>query len=138
MNLNHLNLTVTNVTEAIDFFETYFDFSCVATKGENMIAVLKGDDYFELVLMNASMNKKGDGSYPDAFHIGFIMDTQEEVIKAYKKLKTGGITLEREPKKIRENFGFYFYYDKIMIEVSALIKDDDDDDIALDSSMHLI
>ncbi|HTB52285.1 MAG TPA: VOC family protein [Ferruginibacter sp.] len=138
MHLNHLNLTVTNVSEAIYLFETYFDFKCVATKGNNMIAILKGIDDFELVLMSATMNQKGNTSYPDAFHIGFMLDDPEYVVKIYKKLKAGGITLEREPKKIRDNFGFYFHFDTLMIEIGAALSDEDDEDITLDSSVRSI
>ena len=134
MYLNHLNLTVTNVNEAIYLFETYFDFKCIATKGENMVAVLKGIDDFELVLMNASMNQKGNTSYPDVFHIGFMLDDPEYVIKIHKKLKAGGIPLEREPKRIRDNFGFYFHFDTLMIEIGTPLKDQNDD-LVLDSSL---
>jgi catechol 2,3-dioxygenase-like lactoylglutathione lyase family enzyme len=136
MKLNHLNLTVTNVNEAIHFFETYFDFTCVATKGDNMVAVLNGVDGFELVLMNASMNKKDNNSYPDAFHIGFMLKTEEQVIAAYNRLKEGGITLERAPQKIRDNFGFYFHFDTLMIEIGAQLKNQNDD-LTLDSSLHI-
>jgi len=138
MYLNHLNLTVTNVSEAIYLFETYFDFKCIEIKGYNMVAVLKGADDFELVLMNANMNQKGGHSYPDAFHIGFMLDDPQYVTKIYKKLKAGGITLERLPQKIRDNFGFYFHFDNIMIEVGAALNDDENDDITLDSSMRSI
>ena len=137
MYLNHLNLTVTNVSEAIYLFETYFDFKCVEIKGNNMIAVLKGADDFELVLMNAGMNQKSNHAYPDAFHIGFMLDDPQYVTRIYKKLKAGGIVLERLPQKIRDNFGFYFHFDNIMIEVGAAFTDDDDD-LTLDSSMQSI
>jgi catechol 2,3-dioxygenase-like lactoylglutathione lyase family enzyme len=134
MYLNHLNLTVTNVSEAIYLFETYFDFKCIEVKGDNMVAVLKGIDDFELVLMNASMNQKGNTSYPDVFHIGFMLDDPDYVIKIHKKLKDGGIPLEREPKRIRDNFGFYFHFDTLMIEIGTPLKDQNDD-LVLDSSL---
>jgi hypothetical protein len=134
MYLNHLNLTVTNVSEAIYLFETYFDFKCMEVKGDNMVAILKGIDDFELVLINSSMNQKGNIAYPDAFHIGFMLDDPEYVIKIYKKLKDGGILLEREPKRIRDNFGFYFHFDNLMIEIGSPLKDQNDD-LVLDSSL---
>jgi catechol-2,3-dioxygenase len=135
MKLNHLNLTVTNVNEAIHFFETYFDFICVATKGDNMVAVLNGTNGFELVLMNANMNQKGNSSYPDAFHIGFMLATTAQVTATYNRLKEGGISVERAPQKIRDNFGFYFHFDTLMIEIGTLIKSQNDD-LTLDSSLH--
>lgn len=41
MTINHLNLIVTDVTNAVKLFETYFEFNCEFIKGENGIAVLK-------------------------------------------------------------------------------------------------
>jgi len=120
MKLNHLNLSVTNVADAITFFETYFGFKHIDTKGDNLIAVLIGNDRFELVLMSDTMNRKGNRTYPDAFHIGFKFDTIDKVNETYQKLKAGGISVEREPQKIRDSFGFYFHFQNIMIEVGTI------------------
>lgn len=120
MKLNHLNLTVTNVADAITFFETYFSFKCIDIKGDNLIAVLTGKDGFELVLMSETMNKKDNTIYPDAFHIGFKLDSADMVMETYQKLKNGGISVEREPQKIRDSFGFYFHFQNIMIEIGTI------------------
>jgi len=119
MRLNHINLVVTDVAEAIQFFEKYFGFACVAVKGNNLISVLKGADGFELVLMSSSMNKKANFGYPEDFHIGFKQNTKEAVDDMHNKLTKDGISTGREPGKIRDSYGFYFYFDKIMIEVST-------------------
>jgi predicted enzyme related to lactoylglutathione lyase len=117
MTINHLNLPVSNVAEAITFFQSYFDFTCIQTKGDNMIAVLKNAADFTLVLMSSKMNRNDNNTYPDAFHIGFMLDNIEQVNETYLKLKNGGIQLDREPQKIRDSFGFYFYLDNLFIEV---------------------
>jgi len=114
MKLNHINIVVTNVAEVVRFFEIYFNFKCTETKGDNIVAVLKGDDGFILVLMK---DKEGKSTYPDAFHIGFMLDNAEQVNEIYLKLKNGGIDVGQEPRKIRDSFGFYFHFEKIMIEV---------------------
>jgi catechol 2,3-dioxygenase-like lactoylglutathione lyase family enzyme len=119
MTINHINLPVTNVAEAISFFETHFGFTCIETKGDFIIAVLKNPSNFTLVLMTAKMNQTGNTTYPDAFHIGFLQDDEEQVNEIYTNLKSGGIDIEREPKKIRDAFGFYFHYDNILIEVAT-------------------
>ena len=119
MKLNHINLPVTDVGDAIQFFEKYFGFTCVAVKGNDLISVLKGADGFELVLMSSSMNKKTNFEYPENFHIGFKQNTREAVDDMYNNLTKGGISTGREPGKIRGSYGFYFYFDKIMIEVST-------------------
>lgn len=117
MTINHLNLTVTDVAKAVKFFETYFEFTCEQTKGDNVVAVLNNDKNFVLVLMSSQMNQKGSSTYPDAFHIGFMLDSIDKVNETYQRLKTAGIVEEQEPKKIRNSFGFYFHFETLMIEV---------------------
>jgi predicted enzyme related to lactoylglutathione lyase len=114
MKLNHINLVTSNVAEATRFFETYFNFNCTDIKGDNIVAVLKGSGDFTLVIMKG---KESDPIYPNAFHIGFMLDSVEEVNATFEKLKMGGIVEGQEPKKIRDSFGFYFNFENLMIEV---------------------
>ena len=118
MKLNHINLVVSNVAEAIIFFETYFNFKCTDIKGDNIVAILKAADDFTLVIMTS---KEGKAVYPDAFHIGFMLENTTAVTETYEKLKSGSINVGQEPRKIRDSFGFYFTYDNIMIEVGHFI-----------------
>jgi predicted enzyme related to lactoylglutathione lyase len=103
MKLNHINLVVSNVADAVNLFETYFNFKCTDIKGDNILAVLKGADDFTLVIMT---NKEGQTIYPDAFHIGFMLNNINAVAETYEKLKFGSITVGQEPRKIRDSFGF--------------------------------
>jgi catechol 2,3-dioxygenase-like lactoylglutathione lyase family enzyme len=122
MKLNHLNLSVPNVAETKQFFETYFEFTCVDEKGNNALVVLNGKDNFILTLMSDSFNKSGAFTYPNAFHFGFIFSTEAEVNSIYEKLKNGGITVEHEPGKIRNSYGFYFtFQDRLMIEIGHYV-----------------
>lgn len=114
MKLNHINLVVSNITDTIELFETYFNFKCTGIKGDNIVAILKGADDFTLVIMS---DKNGPFTYPKAFHIGFMLDSEEEVTKTYDTLKNGGIEVGQEPRKIRDSFGFYFNFENIMIEI---------------------
>ena len=118
MKLNHINLVVLNVAEAINIFETYFNFKCTSIIGDNIVAVLKGTDDFTLVLMT---NKDGQTIYPHAFHIGFMLGSTNAVTETYEKLKNGGVIVGQAPRKIRDSFGFYFTFDNIMIEVGYYI-----------------
>ena len=63
-------------------------------------------------------DKNGKETYPDAFHIGFMLDSEEDVTKTHDSFKNGKIIVGREPRKIRDSFGFYFNFENIMIEVA--------------------
>ncbi|MGY3213344.1 VOC family protein [Mucilaginibacter sp. HD30] len=114
MRLNHINLVVSTVENTVKLFETHFSFKCETIKGDNAIAILKGEDGFILVIMK---DKAGEVTYPHAFHIGFMLNSEEEVTKCFESLKNDGITIGRVPGKIRDTFGFYFNFDSLMIEV---------------------
>ncbi len=114
MKLNHINLVVSNVANAVQFFEKYFDFKCTQIKGDHIVAILKGPDDFTLVILK---NKEDSSVYPDFFHIGFMLESVEQVMGVYYKLKNGGVVVDQEPKKIRDSFGFYFNFENLMIEV---------------------
>lgn len=118
MKFNHINLVVQDVAGASRFFETWFGFKCIEIKGENIVAILKGEDNFTLVLMKS---KEPEINYPNAFHIGFMQAGKEHVIELHKKLKSAGLIEAGEPKNIRDSFGFYFSYQNIMIEVGTYV-----------------
>lgn len=113
MTINHLNLVVVRLPETVSFFETYLDFHCETRKGD-VIAVLTNKAGFTLVLMT---DKNGDTNYPGAFHIGLMLDDAVAVDALYAHLLSGNITLDRPPAKIRNNYGFYFYFDNLFIEI---------------------
>jgi predicted enzyme related to lactoylglutathione lyase len=118
MKLNHINLVVSNVEQVTKLFETYFNFKCTDKKGDNIINVLKDNEDFTLVIM---ADKDGKAIYPNAFHIGFMLNNSVAVTETYESLKRGGIAVSQEPRKIRDSFGFYFTFDNLMIEVGHYI-----------------
>lgn len=122
MKLNHINLTVPDVITTADFFVKNFDFTCTEIKGNNMLAVLYDVDGFVLVLTSFAFNKKGNNTYPDAFHVGFLVKTKEEVNNKYNELTAAGITIEHAPRNLHGAFGFYFNAPgNILVEVSAYV-----------------
>lgn len=120
MSLNHINLVVKDVDKALHLFTNYFGFSIIANRNSKM-AVLENNDQFALVIWGQVLNKREDiPEYPENFHIGFYQEDQEAVWNMYRKLrKEENLRLEAEPKPIRNTFGFYFYFENLMIEVSV-------------------
>jgi len=119
MTINHLNLIVRDVSEAVNFFESYFDFNCELIKGENIVSVLKNKENFTLVLM---CDKNNQATYPKDFHIGFMVNSVEAVDTLHKKLVDGNIEIRQSPRKIRDSYAFYFHFDQLFIEVGHYLK----------------
>jgi catechol 2,3-dioxygenase-like lactoylglutathione lyase family enzyme len=104
MKLNHVNLTVPDVSLTRNFFETYFGFRCVAQRGREALAVLIDDSGFVLTLNN--FGKANEVEYPGAFHIGFMQDSRERVDEIYNTLKAGGFDAP-PPKEFHGAWTFY-------------------------------
>jgi catechol 2,3-dioxygenase-like lactoylglutathione lyase family enzyme len=117
MNLNHINLSVPDLAAARAFFETYLDFVCQDGKQNDVLSVLNGADDFILVLMSQQMNREGNHTYPDSFHIGFYLKDEKEVLDKFEQLSAAGLIMQQEPQKIRRVFGFYYLHQNILIEI---------------------
>ncbi len=105
MKLNHLNLTVPDVRQTREFFETYFDFRCVWEAGRDALAVLVDETGFVFTLNN--FNKATKIEYPGAFHIGFMQESRQRVDEIYERLKAAGFASE-PPKEFHGAWTFYF------------------------------
>jgi catechol-2,3-dioxygenase len=121
LQLNHLSLAVPDVREASRFFETFFDFQCVDSKGADVLAVLEGESGFTLVLSH--LDKEASISYPKDFHIGFILERQEQVQAVFERLQNTGINLPHPPRIMRGSFIFYCrVLETVLLEVSCAVK----------------
>lgn len=120
MNLNHINIVVKDVDKAVHLFTQHLGFSLIVNRNSKM-AVLENDHNFALVIWGQELNHKENmPEYPENFHIGFYQKDEEAVWEIYEKLKTeADLQFENEPKKIRDTFGFYFFFENLMIEISV-------------------
>jgi len=117
MTLNHINLSVPDVSETASFFEKHFNFKIQKAKG-NTIAILEDGEGFVLVLSNFPNTATFD--YPADFHIGFYQENKENVLEIFSKLQADGLALAQKPGDIRDRFGFYFYAPgRILIEITC-------------------
>lgn len=87
MKLNHINLTVTDISAATHFLETYFGLRTLADN--QMLTVLTDDDNLIFTL-----TKAGQVNYPNSFHIGFVQENAEQVNTIYHQLKDGGFEMK--------------------------------------------
>lgn len=107
MKLNHVNLTSFDVLADVAMFETYFDLRCL-TRGKSL-AILKDDQDMVLVL-NDFTRKRGAFTYPedsDVHHVGFILDSNEQVDAVNARLKADGWDAPA-PRAYHGAWTFYF------------------------------
>jgi catechol 2,3-dioxygenase-like lactoylglutathione lyase family enzyme len=117
MKLNHIDLQVSDVAPAREFFEKFFDFHCEYSR-EGEIAILKDESGFSLGVSNLFNSPPPD--YPPDFHIGFILEKEAEVRPMYECLKAAGVPMKAEFSRRGPNVYFVCLApDSIAVEVSA-------------------
>ncbi len=110
MKLNHLNLTVSDISGAQTFLETYFGLAAPFGPAQNgpvgPVAILTDDNGLVLSLMNPQ--NQDDVSYPGLFHIGFTQDSRADVDALYQRLNDAGF----KAKPAHVFHGSYTFYVK--------------------------
>ena len=117
MKLNHVDLQVSDVARAREFFETFFDFRCVyQRKGE--IAILEDEAGFSLGVSN--LFNSPPPTYPADFHIGFVLEKESEVRAQYERLKAADVPMKADLSRGGPNLYFMCVGpDSIQVEVRA-------------------
>jgi catechol-2,3-dioxygenase len=105
MNLNHINLTVTDVPETHKFLEKYFGMRNMG--GNNSIAFLTDDNGMILTLTSVKVGRETEVRYPATFHIGFGQESEERVNEINKRLKDDGFDV---PPPSRQHGSWTFYF----------------------------
>jgi catechol 2,3-dioxygenase-like lactoylglutathione lyase family enzyme len=85
MQLNHVNLTVSDVHAAAAFLEKYFGMRRMS--GNAGMAFMSDDHGMVLSLMKA---KGGSVAYPATFHIGFFVESEALVDQINQRLRDDG------------------------------------------------
>jgi catechol 2,3-dioxygenase-like lactoylglutathione lyase family enzyme len=115
MKLNHVDLQVSDVTRAREFFEAHFGFRCVFQRREEL-ALLEDDAGLSLGVSN--LFKSPPPVYPPDFHIGFILETERDVRAHYERLKAAGVLIKAELARGGPNIYFMCAGpDSILVEV---------------------
>ena len=91
MQLNHIDLPVSELEAAADYFQLGFGFERVPAPAEGM-AILRGEGGFALILQQVER-----AEYPAGFHIGFLQPSDAAVHAAYQRLADAGLPLPSAP-----------------------------------------
>ncbi|HET9986100.1 MAG TPA: VOC family protein [Longimicrobiales bacterium] len=117
MRLNHMDLQVSDVTRAREFFETFFELRCVYQRAEQ-IALLEDETGFSLAVSNLFGSPAP--AYPADFHVGFVLERESDVRAHYERLQEAGVPMKRELGRGGPNVYFTCLGpDSIPVEVSA-------------------
>jgi len=115
MNLNHLNLTVTDPAATSAFLAKYFG---LRPRGGNLGMQLMNDDNgMVLTLTKArASDRVEDGEdtgaagavrYPSSFHVGFVQPSHERVNEINQRLRDEGFEVD-PPAHLHGSWTFYF------------------------------
>lgn len=105
MRLNHLDLPVPDVAKARDFFTTWLGFTHERTLGRDGLCILR--DGGDLVLVLSRLQADGPQAFPETFHIGFHLPSEQAVSDLYGALAAAGHA-DEPPAQGRGAFAFYF------------------------------
>jgi catechol 2,3-dioxygenase-like lactoylglutathione lyase family enzyme len=90
MKLNHLSFPSSDVAATAEFFVRYLD--CAISSKSETYYVLKRDG-FDIVIDRASNYTP---AWPKDFHVGFELETVDDVQLLYENFKDAGVLMETE------------------------------------------
>lgn len=91
MQLNHIHLSVIDVAAAAAVFVEHFNFALIETRGNNGLAVLKGDGGVVLALMRLASGIEPDKASPPMFHLGFLTPDAARVEASHAAMKADAL-----------------------------------------------
>lgn len=117
MKFNHVDLQVSDVDAAREFFERFFGLRCTyQRRGE--IAMLEDEAGFSLGVSN--LRHSPPPVYPPDFHVGFVLERTSEVREVYDRLRRGGVAIARDLQQGGPNVYFMCVGpDSIPVEVRS-------------------
>jgi catechol 2,3-dioxygenase-like lactoylglutathione lyase family enzyme len=112
--LNHLDLQVLDVPAASEFFVRHFAFERLTRADSPAIAILTDGEGFTLVLQ-----RRTAVSYPEGFHIGFIVDDPAEVYVRRAALADAGLDVSPVQVNGRGTMCYCHGPSGVLVEVSS-------------------
>ena len=103
MKLDHINLTVENVVEASTFLKKHFGYQDIFEDNNAGMAGLEDGSGLSVLLMKGS-----SASYPKYFHVGFDVETEENVNAFHEKLVADGMKISPPEQEAWGSYTFHF------------------------------
>ncbi len=117
MKLNHIDLQVSDIDAAREFFEKHFGLRCTYRRA-GQIAILEDDGGLELGVSN--LRGSPPPAYPPDFHVGFVLKGAGGVRETYERLKTAGVRMKTDLREGGPNLFFVCEGpDAIPVEIRA-------------------
>lgn len=115
MKLNHIDLQVPDVQEAAAFFERWLSFEHTSNRDSPALAILHGEGDFTLVLQRRLPGE----SYPENFHIGFLLDSEDDVLAFHQRAQDAGLKISDVQRNGRGTLTYMRGPGELLIEVSC-------------------
>jgi catechol 2,3-dioxygenase-like lactoylglutathione lyase family enzyme len=93
MRLNHIDLQVSDVDAAREFFERFFGLRCRYQR-QKQIAIFENETGLEFAVSN--LFNSPPPAYPPDFHVGFVLEHSSDVRDVYDRLKAAGVAMKVE------------------------------------------
>lgn len=105
MNLNHIHLGTKNLSVFLDFYKCYFGFEKKFDHGKG--AFISNSSNF-LIAVDPVEELP---SFPEWYHLGFCLDSEEEVLKIHEQMKNAGVNIVRELISEKGEFASFYIKD---------------------------
>jgi catechol-2,3-dioxygenase len=115
MNINHLDLQVSDVERHTSFFERLFGLKRVSKPGSPVIAILEDDAGFVLVLQR----RKDTDRFPEGFHLGFYVDGPADVERLRERALNENVAVSGLIQNARGTTIYCTAPDGFWVEVAA-------------------
>ncbi len=114
MTLNHLHIGTRDLGKSKEFYETFFGFKKQFDHGDGVF--LENEAGFLLAIDPVVEIQK----FPECFHIGFCLQTKNQVQSIYEKMMSLGIIMTKEYQEYGSDAAAFYTLDPdgYKIEVS--------------------
>lgn len=121
MNLNHIDIPTTDILAARSFFEQHFGFRCIFARGDGL-TVLSDEVNFALTL--SALPEGEELHYPTGFHLGFNVDSEQELYETHGRLAAAAVPIVRQPADLGGALTFHCHAPgPILVEIAYRSRD---------------